>query len=315
MHEDFIFFFLFVLYFCHMSCGRKVQFRAQLSGAWEGKGGEPRRCFPRDSRPGRGAGDQESGECGLSNRESVTGGCWSRLRAPCQDCELRDLDRRHHDPHRPPRQGPPTVSCLVFLSFFRHPPPFMPIVTTSWLQLTLWLGQIFAKILQSYGISDSISHWEPRDLATLVKWCMTKTCNSTKKELDWLSCCLLTPEAELRNYFEPQNLSWWGIHYIVYSAQMGLQWGCGLPSLHCFLPSPVATPIPQFTWHLTLFTWPDASSIGYKIVPSRKFLCRETPFPDLMGYGHFWWLFTLSINLYFFSKVGVLAQMISSNAA
>ena len=106
-----------------------------------------------------------------------------------------------------------------------------------------------------------------------------------------------------------------GLHYIVYSAQMGLQWGCGLPSLHCFLPSPVATPIPQFTWHLTLFTWPDASSIGYKIVPSRKFLCRETPFPDLMGYGHFWWLFTLSINLYFFSKVGVLAQMISSNAA
>ena len=112
-------FFLFVLYFCHMSCGRKVQLRAQLSGAWEGKGGEPRRCFPRDSRPGRGAGDQESGECGLSNRESVTGCCWSRLRAPRrQDCELRDLDRRHHDPHRPPRQGPPTVSCLVFLSFF-----------------------------------------------------------------------------------------------------------------------------------------------------------------------------------------------------
>ena len=102
-----------------MSYGRKVQLRAQLSGAWEGKGGEPRRCFPRDSRPGRGAGDQESGECGLSNRESVTGGCWSRLRAPRrQDCELRDLDRRHHDPHRPPRQGPPTVSCLVFLSFF-----------------------------------------------------------------------------------------------------------------------------------------------------------------------------------------------------
>ena len=271
MHEDFIFFFLFVLYFCHMSCGRKVQLRAQLSGAWEGKGGEPRRCFPRDSRPGRGAGDQESGECGLSNRESVTGGCWSRLRAPCQDCELRDLDRRHHDPHRPPRQGPPTVSCLVFLSFFRHPPPFMPIVTTSWLQLTL----IGTKICQNTSILWNIRLYNSLRTSWsgwLVKWCVTKTCNSTKKELDWLSCCLLTPEAELRNYFEPQNLSWWVYTTLVYSAQMGWQWGCGLPSLHCFLPSPVATPIPQFTWHLTLFTWPDVSRIGDKTFLSKSFV-------------------------------------------
>ena len=286
--RGFYLFFLFVLYFCHMSCGRKVQFRAQLSGAWEGKGGEPRRCFPRDSRPGRGAGDQESGECGLSNRESVTGGCWSRLRAPRQDCELRDLDRRHHDPHRPPRQGPPTVSCLVFLSFFRHPPPFMPIVTTSWLQLTLWLGQIFAKILQSYEISDSITHWEPRDLATLVKWCMTKTCNSTKKNLtdSHVACWHL-------------KLSWGTIlshrihadGFTLHSIQCTDGFTVGVWAAIIALLSSISCCYPDPTIHLAFnsfyLTW--CLSYWWQDLSIKKFCVEQ----GLMGCRHFCWLFLL----------------------
>ena len=80
-----------------------------------------------------------------------------------------------------------------------------------------------------------------------------------------------------------------GLHYIVYSAQMGLQWGCGLPSLHCFLPSPVATPIPQFTWHLTLFTWPDVSRIGDKTFLSKSFVQSKV-----------WWVAGIFADCFYF---------------
>ena len=81
------FFSLLSLYFCHMSWGRKVQLRAQLSGGREraaslGAAFLETQDLDVERAPG------PSGECGLSNRESVAGS-WSRLRAPPrQDCEL-----------------------------------------------------------------------------------------------------------------------------------------------------------------------------------------------------------------------------------
>ena len=286
--RGFYLFFLFVLYFCHMSCGRKVQLRAQLSGAWEGKGGEPRRCFPRDSRPGRGAGDQESGECGLSNRESVTGGCWSRLRAPCQDCELWDLDRRHHDPHRPPRQGPPTVSCLVFLSFFRHPPPFMPIVTTSWLQLTL----IGTKICQNTSILWNIRLYN--SLRTSWSGYVGEMMHDKDLQLDqkrtWLTLMLPADTwSWVEELFWATESKLVGLHYTSIQCTDGLTVGVWaaiialLSSISCCYPDPtihLAFNSFYLTWCLS-YWWQDLSI--------KKFCVEQ----GLMVCRHFCWLFSL----------------------
>ena len=167
----------------------------------------------------------------------------------------------------------------------------MPIVTTSWLQLTL----IGTKICQNTSILWNIRLYNSlRTSWSGFRWNdpWQRLATRPKKNLtdSHLACWHL-------------KLSWGTIlshrihadGYTLHSIQYtdGFTVGCGLPSLHCFLPSPVATPIPQFTWHLTLFTWPDASRIGDRTFPSQKVLCRARPFPDLMGCRHFCWLFLL----------------------
>ena len=58
------------------SCGTKVQLRAQLSGAWEGKGGKPRRCFPRerDLAVERATKRAASADCPTGSQSPAAGG-------------------------------------------------------------------------------------------------------------------------------------------------------------------------------------------------------------------------------------------------
>ena len=136
--------------------------------------------------------------------ESVTG-CWSRLSSPKLSalpfCELFETCRAprscHHDSHRPPRQGPPTVS---FISFYVMVSTLIPRDFSLWIDtfdltkmchdesVHLWVSSRRAVSTCTYTAVESKVPLPFAFIQTLwlhppMKWCVTKilpACNQPK---------------------------------------------------------------------------------------------------------------------------------------